>query len=697
MFDRSKWELKIQDPEDVAHLSKALGISPICARLLINRGYSDAHSARAFIDCKNASLENPYLLRDMDKAVARIKSALENGEKITVYGDYDVDGVTAVTVLYTYLHDRGANVDYYIPSRENEGYGLNPAAIETIAENGSSLIITVDTGITAVEDVDFAKKAGVDVVITDHHQCRDVLPAAEAVVNPHRPDCDYPFKELSGVGVAFKTVCALEAAFSYNEKYDSSVSDSMCKKYIDLVAIGTVADVMPLVDENRIIVSKGLKMLRYTKRPGLKALMKFSGIDMSKPGKITAATIGYTIAPRINAAGRMSSATRAVQLFLSESERAAEVIAEELCSTNRYRQDVEEKILKDAIEQIERERDPENEKVIVLADDNWHHGVIGIVASRLTEKFGLPCILISFDGSGDEGKGSARSIKGINLADALAACSDTLIRYGGHEQAAGLSVKRDMLDEFRNRLSEYVKERIDRCECENKTVVDAIIEADDISEDTFGSISLLEPFGEKNPVPLFALTEAKIVQQIPLKDGKFTKFVLERDGKIFQAPFFSGGLSEKGIAVGDIVDVICGIDINEFRGTKTLQLLIRDMDFSGMLQIVFTAMQNECDSYIFGGAEPFEADLPDRAFCADIYRRIIAAAKDNVAIVTIKRLMNGAHYSKYASTGITLAAFMQTGLMKIEKASLFEYKITVLQTDGKKDIFAAPIMSLKAR
>ena len=287
MFDRSKWEIKVQNPEAVSYLSNVLDVSPICARLLINRGYSDASAAKAFMNKTDVELYDPYLLRDMDKAVTRIKTAVENGEKIMVYGDYDVDGVTSVTVLYTYLRDRGAKVDYYIPSRENEGYGLNSLAIETIAKDGSTLIITVDTGITANEDVKFAKEIGVDVVVTDHHQCHDTLPEAEAVVNPHRPDCEYPFKDLSGVGVAFKTACALELAFSCDGNYDKATIGKMCNRYIDLVALGTIADVMPLVGENRIIVSKGLKMLRHTTRHGLKALMTLAGIDTKNPQRIT--------------------------------------------------------------------------------------------------------------------------------------------------------------------------------------------------------------------------------------------------------------------------------------------------------------------------------------------------------------------------------------------------------------------------
>ena len=294
MFDRSKWVIKTQDPELVSALADSLKISPVCARLLINRGYTDPISAQAFLEKTDSELYDPYLLCDMDKAVRRTEEALKYGEKITIYGDYDVDGVTSVSIMYMYLHEHGANVDYYIPARENEGYGLNFSAIDSIAKSGTTLIITVDTGITATEDVKYAKSIGVDIIITDHHQCRSDIPLAEAVVNPKRPDCEYPFKELSGVGVAFKLICALELSSKNNGSYDKSVINDMCKQYIDLVTIGTIADVMPLVGENRIIVSSGLKMLQNTQKIGIRALFKATGIDYDNPKKITSSfTLNY--------------------------------------------------------------------------------------------------------------------------------------------------------------------------------------------------------------------------------------------------------------------------------------------------------------------------------------------------------------------------------------------------------------------
>ena len=593
MFDRSKWVIKTQDPELVSALADSLKISPVCARLLINRGYTDPISAQAFLEKTDSELYDPYLLCDMDKAVRRTEEALKSGEKITIYGDYDVDGVTSVSIMYMYLHEHGANVDYYIPARENEGYGLNFSAIDSIAKSGTTLIITVDTGITATEDVKYAKSIGVDIIITDHHQCRSDIPLAEAVVNPKRPDCEYPFKELSGVGVAFKLICALELSSKNNGSYDKSVINDMCKQYIDLVTIGTIADVMPLVGENRIIVSSGLKMLQNTQKIGIRALFKATGIDYDNPKKITSSFIGYTIAPRINAVGRIGNAGRAVQLFLAESPKVADIIADELCNTNRRRQELENEIFLEAVSQIEKEHNISNENVIVLSSDHWHHGVIGIVASRLTERYNLPSVLISFEGDEVIGKGSARSVKGLNLASALAACSDTLCKYGGHELAAGLTVEKDKLNEFKKKLSEYTKEHLDRDESIQKTVIDAEIESDEINEDTVRAVSRLDPFGAGNATPLFIFKNAMILQVLPLSMGKHSKLILTRDGESFTTLFFGANIAELGFSQGDEVDILCGIDINEFRGMKSIQLIARDIDYSDEAKTNLCEMQNK--------------------------------------------------------------------------------------------------------
>ena len=418
-----KWILKSCDnpaaEEKINFIAKKLNIHPIVAKLLYNRGYTDEDSVRTFIGMESEMLCNPFEMKDIEKGIERIRQAIEGKEKITIYGDYDVDGVTSVCALYLYLKSKGADVDYYIPNRTGEGYGVSASAIDTLLKQGTRLIITVDTGITANEEVIYAKKKGIDFVVTDHHECRADIPDCCAVINPHRPDCPYPFKELAGVGVVFKLISAYEEAVYKKSRIDAALY--VFSKYADLVAIGTVADVMPIKCENRIIVSYGLRMIENTPSPGIVALMEATTSKEKRERhrtrtKITSGYVGYTLAPRINAAGRIKSATIAVKLFLAQTEDEAARIAEELCAANRERQAEENKIMKEAYEKIERLSIDEN-PVIVLDADTWHHGVIGIVASRITEKYSRPSILVSFEGNvagtqtpKDIGKGSGRSV-----------------------------------------------------------------------------------------------------------------------------------------------------------------------------------------------------------------------------------------------------------------------------------------------
>ena len=456
----------------INQISIALGINPIVAKLLYNRGYEDIASAKSFIYMESEMLSDPFLMKDIEKGLDAVKAAIDNKVKITVYGDYDVDGVTSVCTLYLYLKSLGADVEYYIPNRAGEGYGVSCGAIDSIHATGSGLIITVDTGITANEEVEYAKTLGIDFIITDHHECRADIPAAVAVINPHRPDCDYPFKELAGVGVVFKFICAYEERILGKKR--RAAAENIFSQFADLVAIGTIADVMPLRDENRIIVRYGLSMMENTERVGLAALIEAASaknetqrnFNKKKKSKITSGYIGYTIAPRINAAGRIKTASMAVELFLSEDKNEAVKIAEELCRTNKERQAEENNIMREAYSKIEK-YDIENNPVIVLDADNWHHGVIGIVSSRITEKFSRPSILVSFEGNegseacaDDVGKGSGRSIKGMNLVDALCYCSDHLVKFGGHELAAGLSVTRGELANFISKINEYARNNL---------------------------------------------------------------------------------------------------------------------------------------------------------------------------------------------------------------------------------------------
>ena len=414
-------ELPASSESAIQNIGDTLAISPILASLLYSRGYRTPEEARRFIRMESELLCDPFLLADIDKAILRIQKALHENERIVIYGDYDVDGVTAVSTLYLYLKSKGAVIDYYIPNRAGEGYGVSVGAINKLAEKGVDLIITVDTGITAAEEVAYAKTLGIDTVVTDHHECRTALPEAVAVVNPHRPDCPYPFKELAGVGVVFKLICAFEERYTGDSRRECVAR--MCQEYADLVAIGTIADVMPIKEENRLIVSYGLGRMEKARRVGISALMN-AVTGQTEPSKsryksepkITSGYIGYTLAPRLNAAGRIRSASVAVELFLTNDPERAKAIAEELCEANRERQVEENRITAAAFEKIEREHDFERDPVIVLDDDGWHHGVSGIVSSRVTERYGLPSILVSFEGNGEEnsaadiGKGSGRSI-----------------------------------------------------------------------------------------------------------------------------------------------------------------------------------------------------------------------------------------------------------------------------------------------
>ena len=461
--------------------------------LLYNRGYTDAESASRFLRFTGEDFHDPFLLRDMDKAVERILRAARDGERIYVYGDYDVDGVTSASLIYLYLTSLHADVRIKIPKREGEGYGVSTSAIDAIAEDGATLIITVDTGITAAAEVEYAKGLGIDFVITDHHECHGELPNAVAVVNPHRPDCSYPFSELAGVGVIFKTVCACEMRRCIDEGRSAEEGiRRITTEYCELVAVGTIADVMPLVNENRPIVKLGLdKLERGEGRPGLISLLDASSKktgEVKKPRKVTSGTIGFGIAPRINAAGRMSDALIAVRLLLAEDEARVAAYTEELCEINRLRQLEENEIATEVYDMIENDSRYGNDKVIILAGNNWQQGIIGIVSSRVTEKYGLPSILVTYRGSmgetesdEDDGKGSGRSVKGLNLVEALAACEDLLVKYGGHELAAGLTVKRGKLDEFRRRINEYAKERLTDEDLSDRAFADCEIGASEVN------------------------------------------------------------------------------------------------------------------------------------------------------------------------------------------------------------------------
>ena len=555
-----KWLIKKQDEAAVAEIRKQFGFCDAVARVLYNRGLTDRKSIESFFDIDIANLHDPLLLADMEKATSRIKRAVENGEKITVYGDYDVDGITSVVLMYRCLTSLGANVDYYIPDRTEEGYGLNSSALRSIYDSGTSLIVTVDTGTTAVEEIAEAENYGLDVIVTDHHECKPTLPVCVAVVNPKRPDSVYPYKELAGVGVVFKLVCALIG--------DSTKAFSL---YGDLVSIGTIADIMPLVDENRVLVSLGLDLLRKRPSCGIKALLEASG--GYKYGQRTASTIAFQVAPRINAAGRIGDPKRSVELLLCEDPEQAASLAEGLCDENRTRRQMEADIIAD-VEKMLENRNP-SDRIIVVGSENWHHGVIGIVASKIVEKYHLPCILVCFDG--DRAKGSARSIKDVSMFELLTQSSRHLEKFGGHEMAAGLTLARKDFDGFVRDITAIANEKITddmmipvvESECE--------IPFSEISLDTVHELQRLEPFGTGNPTPNFAFGNVVISDIIAVGAGMHLKLTFSYSGQDFSAMLFGTTLQDFDFATGDTVDIVFSMSENFFNNRYSLNMSLKRM------------------------------------------------------------------------------------------------------------------------
>lgn len=559
---KKKWLLKEFDKARVLEISKEFQISPLTSIILYNRGIREDEAIKKFLSKDLGVMYDPFLMRDMDKAVERIYTAKNSGEKITIYGDYDVDGITAIAILYKHLKELGISVDYYVPDRMQEGYGVNRDALDKIKLSGSSLIITVDTGITAVEECEYARQIGLDVIVTDHHECKEVIPDAYAAIDPKRKDCSYPFKSLAGVGVVFKLIQALA---------ENDTIDTLMEKYSDLMCLGTVADISPLVDENRVIVTEGLKRFRNTKNVGLKAL-----IDVSTNGKaITTSTIGYIIAPRINASGRLGCASNSVELFLTDDKNRANELASYLCEENSLRQQTEQKMFKEALEYLESHPEVKEDDIIVIPHENWHHGIVGIVSSKITEKFYKPSILFAIDG--DEAKGSGRSVSGFNLFDTLENCTDLLEKFGGHELAAGLTIKASNIEAFRKRINEYAKNHISETMLTPTIMIDAAIKAPFITIETVRDINNLQPFGVDNPTPAFMVRKIKIHKISVMSEGKHLRMTLLKDGKYLDSVGFGMGEYYHHLEEGDYIDVAFALDINDYKGFQNVQLVLKDI------------------------------------------------------------------------------------------------------------------------
>ena len=656
---------------DTAHeetaqaLAHALGVTQLTALILCRRGYDTPEAAEMFLGNDERVWHDPMQMMDMEQAVERTLKAVETGEKIAVYGDYDVDGVTALSSLYLYLSSLGAEVTSYIPNRATEGYGMSIDAVRRLAEAGVTLIITVDTGITARDEIAYADSLGVDTVVTDHHECHAELPECAAVVNPHRPDCPYPFKELAGVGVVFKFICACEAIRAGVTPIEAL--GIVGRQFMDLVAIGTIADVMPLDSENRFIVSRGLAMLDHTERPGLAALLDaISGSGKTRPAadghgktvkkprrKVNSGLVGFGIAPRINAAGRVSHAMRAVELLLCDDPDRAAALAEELCEINMKRQAEENRIAEQALSTIEAQIAAEaaegrtlGNRILVLENDDWMQGVVGIVASRLTEKYGLPSILISFDGAvagrpseEDIGKGSGRSVKGMNLVDALSYCEDLLVRFGGHELAAGLTVRRRDIPAFRERINEYAATHLTDEMTAVRYEADCEITTADLTMEQARELERLEPFGVGNQTPVFLLRDAVVQRVIPLGAGKHTKLLLSADGMSLQAVWFGTSPARLPVVAGDRADLLFQLNINDYQGVQSLQLVVQDLRVAESYTAVCRVARARFEEILGGGAmRSDEGTAPDREDVARVFTLLRHDARSGIHTISEREI-----------------------------------------------------------
>ena len=555
-----KWEFYDSNEQRIEEISNKFNISKLLAKVLINREIVEDDKIEIFLNPTRNNFYDPFLMPDMEKAVERIIKAIQNKEKVIIYGDYDVDGITSITVLKKFLAERGLEAGYYIPNRLEEGYGLNKEAIQEIIKQKYTLMITVDCGISGIEEIDMCNELGIDTIITDHHEQLEELPKAYAIIDAKRKDNTYPFRGLAGCGVVFKLIQAISKKLGLDDKE--------YLKYLDIVCVGTISDIVPLVDENRVIAKLGLKLVAQTRNIGLRTLIQESGYK-----KIDSNTISFGVAPRINACGRMGYQDEALKLFLTDDPEEAKKITAELNKFNIQRQAKEKEIFEQALSELQKE-DINNLNSLVLCGDNWHHGVIGIVASKLTEKFFKPTILICFEDG--IGKGSGRSLPGFDLHEALVQSSEYLDRYGGHEMAVGLSLKKEMYGKFKEKFEDIaIKQDIKQIVPVIK--IDEQITAKDINKNTVKELELLEPFGEKNKTPIFVYKNLKIDSIRALSEGKHLKLTLKDDNLLINAIGFNLGYLSEEYLIGDKVDIVGQLEINSFGSQEIVQINIKDI------------------------------------------------------------------------------------------------------------------------
>ena len=555
-----KWEYYNVDNKVIEEISNKFNVSKLLAKILVNRKIIEEKQIQMFLNPTRNDFYDPFLLPDMEIAVERIIKAIKNKEKVVIYGDYDVDGITSTTVLKQFLAERGLDAGYHIPNRLEEGYGLNKQAIEDIINQKYTLMITVDCGISGIEEVEYCNKLGIDTIITDHHEQLEELPKALAIIDAKRKDNKYPFRGLAGCGVVFKLIQAISIKLGLDDKE--------YLKYLDIVCVGTISDIVPLVDENRVIAKLGLMLIAQTKNIGLKTLLMESGYK-----KLDSNTISFGIAPRINACGRMGFQNEALNLFLTNNIQEARDITTKLNKFNSQRQAKEKEIFEQALLELEKEN-IDNLNSIVLCGDNWHHGVIGIVASKIAEKFFKPTILICFEG--EIGKGSGRSLPGFDLHEALVRSSEYLEKYGGHEMAVGVSLKKNMYNDFKEKFEEIAIEQ-DIKDIIPVIKIDGVITSKDINKETVKELEKLEPFGEKNKTPIFVYKNLKIDSIRALSGGKHLKLILKDDNLLINAIGFNLGHLSEEYTIGDKIDVAGVLEINSFGNQELVQINIKDL------------------------------------------------------------------------------------------------------------------------
>lgn len=671
-----KWEVRPLDKERAAAFAQTYGVPFFLAMLMNIRGLDDAAHLREFLG-EGEPLSDPFLLKDMDKAAARITRAVDNMEKIAVYGDYDADGVTSTAMLYSYLETRGADVIFYIPQREGEGYGMNIGAVEHLKEQGVSLIVTVDNGISSVQEVARANELGIDVVVTDHHRPQEILPDAVAVVDAYRPDDTSPYKHFSGVGIAFKLLMALEDG--------AGDVEDLLEAYSDLAAIGTIGDIVPLTGENRTLIRAGLERLSQSDRPGVQALLENAGIA----GKaLTSTNVAFTLVPRINATGRMGAPERAVRLLISGYEEEAEVLSEEICADNEERRRVEAEIAEAAFADIEA-KGYMKDRVVVVDGENWHHGVIGIVASRVTERCGKPCMIISRGET--EAKGSGRSIEGFSLFEAICACGDLLIKFGGHPMAAGITLKPENIEAFRKRINQYAAEHFPQMPTQTVTL-DCKLNPAALSVSMAQSLTQLEPFGNGNPQPVFGLFNMELSNVTPVGGGGHLRLTLEKNGAVITAMRFNTKPEELPYHIGDKIDLAVQLEAREFRGQPSLTVIVRDMKFAAFDTEKNIASLASFEKWQRGevlSAEDKNRLYPDRACLAAIYRALRTVNGKETGQVRFV-----SQFGKDMTLGLfktALLVFEERGLVHSEIAD-DTFTATLIETSGKTDITRSPVL-----